>query len=202
MVAIYGVAIGLTLGWLRGGQLSELRNLRLRLGWVVLPAALLQLLVVTDPWAIWREPGMAGLLLMISYAPFVAFIAANPRVPGLAVAGIGLALNLVVMLANGGLMPVSPQSQLAAGHPEDREIIVGARTSAGKGIILPASETRLAFLSDTIVMPPFPRPMIVSLGDLVMVGGLAYGVHAAMRRRKTGSVVQSATAVVSPSHPV
>ena len=201
MVAIYGLAIGLTLGWLRGGQLGELRNLRLRLVWVVLPAALLQLLVVTDPWGIWREPGIAGLLLMISYAPFVAFVATNLRVPGLAIAGVGLALNLLVMLANGGLMPVAPESQLAAGHPEGREISVGARTSAGKGIILPASQTRLALLSDTIVLPRFPRPMIVSLGDLVMVFGLAYGVQAGMRRRGAGPLPRSAVAV-SQSHPV
>jgi hypothetical protein len=183
MVAIYGLVIGIALGWLRGGRLGNLRHVRLEAAWVVLPAALFQLLVITDPWKLWRSPDVAGMLLMISYAPFVFFLVRNLQVPGLTVAAIGLALNLTVMLANGGLMPVSPESQRSAGHPESRVIVVGERTTAGKGIILPAEQTRLAFLSDTIVLPPVPRPMIVSVGDLITLGGLAFGVQSAMRRR-------------------
>jgi len=200
MVAIYGLAIGVVLGWLRGGQLGGLRLVRLELAWVVLPAALLQSLVISDPWKIWREPDLAGMLLMITYAPFVVFLLRNLHVPGLTVAAIGLALNLAVMLANGGLMPVSPESQRSAGRPESREIVVGARTTAGKGIVLPAEETRFAFLSDTIVLPPIPRPMIVSIGDLITIGGLAFGVQSAMRRGSRFSARRS-TGVTSPSHP-
>lgn len=199
MVAIYGLVIGVAVGWLRGGQLGNLRHVRLEFAWVVLPAALFQLLLISDPWRLWREPDLAGMLLMVSYAPFVVFLVRNLHVPGLTVAAIGLALNLTVMLANGGLMPVSPESQRSARNADGREIVVGARTSAGKGIVLPAEQTRFAFLSDRIIVPPIPRPMIVSIGDLITLGGLAFGVQSAMRRRSDPTIDGSPSVVAA--HP-
>src|SRR5438094_331813 len=82
-----------------------------------------------------------------------------------------------------GLLPVSLESLRAAGHMEGRVVVVGSRTTAGKDVILSVDDTRFAFLSDTIVTPPIPRTLIISVGDVLTCVGLIYSVQAAMRRR-------------------
>ena len=206
MLGPYGLVVGLIVGWLLGGRLAELRNLRLRFAWVVVLVVPLQLLLTYDPWQVIRDPGIAGPLMMLSYVPIGVVVATNLRVPGLGLAGLGLAANLLVMLANGGLMPVSPESLRAAGHAPGGNSIVGTRTHPGKDIILATSETRLAFLSDTIVTPPIPRPKIVSVGDNLTFCGLVFGMQAVMRRRPSMLPIlgRSAKAASSPyleSHP-
>jgi hypothetical protein len=182
MVPVFGVIVGIILGWLRGGRLEELRNVRLRFAWVVLPVVPLQLAIAAGLWRGLGDPPLAGALVIASYVPLVVFVLANLRLPGLAIAGVGLAANLVVMLANGGLMPVSPDSVRAAGFMQGQEIVAGMRTTSGKGVILPANQTRLAILSDTIVTPPLPRPRILSMGDILTFLGVALTVQLAMRR--------------------
>jgi hypothetical protein len=139
-------------------------------------------MIATGSWPGLDDPRLAGVLVIASYVPLVVFVLANLHLPGLAIAGVGLAANLVVMLSNGGLMPVSPESVRAAGFMQGQELVAGMRTTSGKGVILPVSETRLVFLSDTIVMPPLPRARIVSLGDILAFLGVALTVQAAMRR--------------------
>ena len=184
MVVAYGVAVGLLIGWLRGGNLAGLRHLRLRLPWVILLAAPLQLLVIYDPWRIITDPAPAGVVMLLSYIPITAFVMANRNVPGFRLITVGLAANLAVMLANGGLMPVAPESIRSAGHREGQELVIGSRATGGKGIILPIEQTRLAFLSDTIIVPMYPRPKLVSIGDIVAFGGLVWSVQMLMRRRE------------------
>ena len=81
MVVMYGLALGFGVGWLRGGRLGELRHWRFRLGGLVLPAALLQALVIGARIGPWSEPGSAGVLLMISYLLLMGFILVNRRLP-------------------------------------------------------------------------------------------------------------------------
>jgi hypothetical protein len=185
MIVAYGAILGLLIGWALGGHIGRLRDVRLRLAWAVLPVVPVQLLLVWDPWRAVQDPAVYGPLILLSYVPLVVFTAANVRLPGMGLIAVGLGANLLVMLANGGLMPVSPESIQAAAREE--ETVVGARTPSAKGIVLPASETRLAFLSDTIVTPTLPRPLpsrkIISIGDILTFLGLAFGVQALMRRR-------------------
>jgi len=199
MIFGYSVVVGVILGLVFRGRLAELRDLRLRFPWAVVPVFPLQVLLIRDPWHLVQDPGLFGLLVMLSYLPLVAFVAANRRVPGLTLAGLGLIMNLLVMLGNGGLMPVSPESLRAAGLAEGRDLVVGNRTWGGKGVILPVEATRLAFLSDIIIVPLPPRQRIISAGDVLTFLGLAFGVQAVMRRRATIWPIFGRSAVAAPS---
>lgn len=93
------------------------------------------------------------------------------RVWGTGLVLLGMVLNLTVMLANGGAMPVTPELHTAKGAPPE-SAMVGADIPRSKGILLLQEETRLWLLSDTVLLPT-PVRKAVSVGDLLIVTGLA-----------------------------
>lgn len=178
-------ALGLITGWLRGGKLRQLETLSLP-GW---PLAVLSLLLQA---ALWIDFGLnwgilqayARPLHLISYLPLLFFLFLNRKSLGMLVIALGLLMNLAVIAANGGAMPVDPAG-LAPSLQE--ELISGA----GSPVHLPlTAHTRLAFLSDRIKMP-YGESNIISIGDIVLAAGLMLIIQQGMqipdghRRRKT-----------------
>lgn len=91
------------------------------------------------------------------------------RVRGMGLVTLGLALNLIVMLANGGAMPVSPEARAARGVPVT-EVALGQDIPRSKGILLTRGETRLWLLSDIFVITS-PVRKAMSVGDIVLLTG-------------------------------
>jgi hypothetical protein len=178
MVALSGVAAGLALGLLFRGRLANLRYLHLQHTWAVLVGVGLQMALLLPFWPESRGL-MIGIPVVGSYVLLLVFLASNLRVPGLGLVGVGLAMNLLVIVANGGQMPIAPETLIAAGR---QEAAIGSRTPSGKGIVLSPDSTRLGILSDTLVLPLPGRPKIVSIGDVLVFVGLALAVQAALRR--------------------
>ena len=137
----------------------------------------------------WRI--VVGALLLATGALISAFFAANIRGHhgwlrmGIAVMAVGWGLNGAVIFANGG-MPV-PQSVLD--HPPthlDRALDLHRFEHS---VLSPS--TRLRWLADVVPVPCLPRVWRddhrtscggVSAGDLLLVGGLAISLSAAMLR--------------------
>lgn len=114
----------------------------------------------------WRTPA-----LVLSQVIVVLVALANIRYRWMPVVVAGLCLNLTVMLANGGLMPVSPEtlSRTGNGHVLSR-VAVGQPLPHSKDVILPVSQMRLSLLSDTI---PFPHHAgSFSIGDAIVGIGI------------------------------
>jgi uncharacterized protein DUF5317 len=151
---------------LLGGSLGALATVRLRLPWL-LPAALaLQVVAISLPGV----PGrLRPPLHVASYLLAGAFLVANRRLPGMPLLGLGAAANLLAIVANGGVMPASPDALAAAGLPPDRP---GFANSAA------LDDPRLAFLGDVFAIPSgWPLANVFSVGDVLIALGAVVAVH-------------------------
>ncbi len=165
------LVLALGAGWLSGGALSNLARLRLRQTRLIFAGLALQLLLTVLDALGWSGGVVGPLLMGVSLVAVVAFIAANLALPAMPVVLVGFAANALVILLNGGAMPVSPDALVAIG--------AGAEVGAGKHQLLDAS-TRLGWLADVIPLPPLRT--VVSVGDIVLALGVGLLVVGQMRR--------------------
>jgi hypothetical protein len=176
VILLWSLAVALLVAFLRGGSLRNLADFNLEWGWLAGLALAIQIMAVY--WAggdIYLY--VQGGALVVSSLLLLPVVWCNRRSPGLALIGLGLVLNLAVMVTNGGFMPITPE---AVSRIEYQHLIVHLdgveRMSGSKGIVLPREETALWALSDIfIIPPPFPVASAFSLGDaLVAVGAFIF----------------------------
>jgi hypothetical protein len=99
-----------------------------------------------------------------------AFVSANLRRPGIVILGVGLILNFLPITANGGLMPITPQTLQKTGEvPDDAEI--GEWVSGTKDVLKLRDDVHLYFLSDRLVIDGFGPIRAFSIGDVIIVAG-------------------------------
>jgi len=168
-----GIVLGLLVGVLAGGSLKRFGAVRLKGEYLILPLLAFQLAV----------PRLATALGLPSRIAFVAWVAVmiglvalalwNRRWLGLAIAAVGIALNIVVIVANGA-MPVSLDAvaRLDSTVVPKFDLLHEPLTA----------ETRLEGLADIIPIPgPTWHRGVASVGDLLLFAGAGFFVFAAMR---------------------
>jgi hypothetical protein len=82
---------------------------------------------------------------------------------------LGLGLNLAVIMANGGFMPLPVETAQQFVPPTTMSLLeIGARLGSGsKDILLPEAEIILPWLADRFASPAFiPYRFAFSLGDI------------------------------------
>ena len=168
---------------LTGGRLSRLAELEWRMPGLALAGIGIQVLIISV-----APSGLAGLhevLHLASYALLGAFAWVNRRIAGVPVVMAGGALNALVILVNGGVMPADPSvAHAAANHAAPGEFI----NSAGDGA------SRLGFLGDVLATPDgLPLQNVYSPGDLILIAGLLLLVHVACHTQKAASSRASPT---------
>ncbi len=175
MILIAAVTVALLVGLLRGGRLEHLASLPLRWGGVVIVAFLMQAYFMLWPPSSWVVDGTSvqGAVLTGAALAVLAVVWVNRHLRGIVLLGCGLILNLVVMAANGGLMPITAEALRSIGH-EDLVVAMesGATVGRSKDVVLTRAEMKLWFLADVLVIPrPFPLASAFSLGDVVIAAG-------------------------------
>lgn len=114
------------------------------------------------------------VLYVSSYLVLLTFVAANWRRLGIIVIGIGLVLNLLPIVANGGLMPVTAQTLQRIDQEYRIEgLQEGDAIPWSKNVYKAKEDTRLYALTDRIVRewgPPVLR--VISIGDIFVAAGL------------------------------
>ena len=159
---------------LTGGRLSRLDGFRLHRISLLLAALAVQIVVISvvpgeiPAWA-------AASAHLATYGLAVAFLMSNRGVKGLWVVGIGAALNLAAIAANGGVMPAPAGALEAAG----RAVIAGEFENSAV-----VAHPRLALLGDVFAVPEsWPLANVFSVGDVLIVLGAAGVVHSACGSR-------------------
>ncbi|MFW5933655.1 MAG: DUF5317 domain-containing protein [Actinomycetota bacterium] len=158
--------------YLRGGRLGHVADAPLGWTWLLFVGVGVQAVVNLAAARQWLpDAGWSGWsLLLLSQLLIVGFLIANRSLPGTWLVAAGLALNAIVIAANGA-MPVDPAAIRAIG-------MEGAEVAPGKHTLM-TSSTRLPWLADVIPVPPLRS--IISVGDLVLAVGLLPMTHRLMR---------------------
>lgn len=153
---IAGVVIGIA----RRGRLAAVARTRVR-HLELLVVALAASLIV-DLF----DVGGAGAIALVGLVGGLAFAIVNVHLVGMAVVGIGVSSNLLVVALNGG-MPVRPEAlveaEMVTVDELDRVSLTGAR-------VLADDDTVLGGLGDTF--PVRWTGQVVSIGDLIMLVGV------------------------------
>jgi hypothetical protein len=169
LVAI-SLVVGVAVGYLRGGRLSRLSELKPRYAPSALVGLALQFVNPPRPWPL--------VLLIASFVLLATFTIANIRLPGFAVILVGLSMNFAVIALNGG-MPVARAAILASGQGST---LAGLLERPGPKHHLAGPDDRILFLGDVIAVPP-PVARVISVGDLFTFGGVSLVIASAMCRR-------------------
>jgi hypothetical protein len=149
-----------------GGRAGRLADVRLR--W--LPALVGAMLVqgpLFGPLAGLLAPGdpVATGLYIASSLVALGVVVANRAQPGLGLLAGGAALNLVAIVANGGVMPASPEALAALGW-QTRETFSNSALLA---------EPALAPLTDVFALPGWlPFANVYSFGDVLIALGVSW----------------------------
>ena len=172
MILLLGIVlVSIALGYALGGRLSGFERFRLR-WW---PLAFLGLALQLAP----VPAGLATASLIASYVFLLLFALANVRAPGIPLILIGLALNLAVIVPNGG-MPVSRAALVRSGQASTLEDL---RNGGGVKHHLEEPGDVLTPLSDVIAIGA-PIDQVASAGDAFVYAGLIWLVVAVMRGAK------------------
>jgi hypothetical protein len=172
-----GIIVGLGIGWMRRGSLVALGRTPFRLAWLLLISFAANSYIVRMDLDL---PWWVGPLHLGAYALALAVLLVNRRLPGVPLLALGLAMNVLVIALNGGMMPQAPQT-LQVMHP-GKTFAIGQHPPKTKTIVLPREQTRLWWLSDVLVTPSWsPLRTVASVGDVVIVLGLAWTVQGLMQ---------------------
>jgi hypothetical protein len=176
MILALAVVVGLLTSFLRhrGQTTGQLADIPLRSAWMALLAVALQVPLLRAPFGPLEEVALQQVLFLFSHLVLLAFVWQNRHLVGIWIVGLGVLCNLMVIVTNGGFMPVMPET-LAAINPGSGldQWPTGFHYGYSKDIILLREETVLWVLSDMLVLPPpFPWPTAFSLGDLLIAAGI------------------------------
>jgi hypothetical protein len=167
---LYAIPLGIGVGYLLGGRLERLGDLRLH--WVPLILVGLAVQVAIFSETVGRAVGDAGPAIYVGSATVVfAAVLRNVAIPGVALIAAGAGCNLAAIVANGGWMPADPAALASIGG-----------LGAGYTNSIVVADPALRLLTDLFALPTWlPLANVFSIGDVLIGVGVATTVALAMR---------------------
>ncbi|MCU1395694.1 MAG: hypothetical protein JWM34_4122 [Ilumatobacteraceae bacterium] len=171
MIIVVAAIIGIDLVRMSGADLRRLIDLPIRHLWLIWLALGVQvgvLTILSDHVAGW----VGDTVHLATYAMAAGFVVINRRVPGIVIMGVGAAMNMTAIVANGGQMPASA----SAWHTAGRAPTTGFTNSG------PVPHPRLQILGDIFAIPKgWPLANVFSIGDIILVLGLMWLLYRGCR---------------------
>lgn len=173
---IISIAFAIILGYILGGKLRNLENLRIRGIYLIFISFAIELGIVMGIRNGILNPGKITYALdLLMYLLILIFVLLNRKNTCLVIMGAGFLLNALPIFLNGGAMPVSQEAINITGLNPD----IG---SEGLYTIIDSS-TKLWFLGD-IIPVRFINTFIISIGDIFTALGLVLLIVTGMRVKK------------------
>lgn len=152
---------------LLGGRLGRLADIEIRALWAVAAAIGIQVAIISvfpDSFENLHVP-----LHFVSYAFAAVFVWMNRHIPGMLIVGVGAALNLIAITANGGVMPASPEALETAGIVHTKGFVNSTAVD----------DPKLQFLGDIFAIPDSVPILdnVFSIGDVLIAIGIVGLVH-------------------------
>jgi hypothetical protein len=179
------IGLGLIAGFVARGSINGLKEIHFKLVWLLFVSLIIAVIpLFSDAVNKHRRP-----LLLVAMAGVLIFLIVNILTShgelriGLLITTLGWALNFVVIALNRG-MPLSRWAYARSGQTET--------ITAGKGgfyrAVVAGPHTRLRRLGDVIPVKPFHQ--VVSIGDILLMLGIAFVIAAAMRTVRGGTATR------------
>jgi len=166
--------LSMAIAVLRGGRLSNLGDIHLRLWWLLPLGFALQLGARFVPT---ERSGLGVALILVSYLPLILLVLLNRDRPGLWLAGIGILMNFTVILINGGMPVLAEAAEVASGFAPGDPVIADSY----KHVVL-NRDSLLPFLADVIPIRIANYGQVLSLGDVFLAVGLGRFIEFELRR--------------------
>lgn len=187
---IESVGTSIVVGKLRGGSFSNMKDGNIEKWYLFITAFAVEFATVylaSKGFAFFRENIL--YIHFLSYLLLFIGIYFNRGSMGFKIVFIGVLLNFIVIMANGGQMPVSGEAMTNIGLIDnmhairDGEIITHALIN---------NQTLFKYLGDIFVLgKPYPRPKIFSIGDIFMALGIFMYIQEIMvKKLKKDKTVQ------------
>jgi hypothetical protein len=180
---IDSIIIGIIISLIMGGSFQGFLSISLRHSWLIPVSFIIQFI------SIYIFPDHLIVAVIVSNIGLLLFCFLNYTELGFKYMVIGIFLNLIVMILNGGRMPVDVEAAKIL-SPEDVPALLAGEY--GKHIAL-SENTYLNFLGDIFFLQyPYPRPIIISVGDIVFSIGVILFLYTVMVKstKKSKEVVR------------
>jgi hypothetical protein len=145
----------------------------IRFTWLAILAFIPQMIAVYLPnTRLNLSAGWSAASIIISQVLLLVFCWLNRRVPGIVLLGAGLLANLLVIIANNGFMPISPETASRLVPEETLASFEIGERFGWKDVLLLPENTHLVFLSDHLLLPEWsPYQVAFSPGDVMIAAG-------------------------------
>jgi len=157
MFLLASVFFGVLFSLILGGRLSRILEIELKQSWAVFASVGLQSLLFLHV----APDALVTPIHLASYALLFVFAFANVKNLAILPLSLGMALNCLAIVANGGKMPVSPSAWEAVG------------LNAGADSNVQLGGAHFAWLGDVFALPAgFPMANAFSIGDILIGIGM------------------------------
>jgi len=187
MLYVYIIIISIIIGLLRKGKFSSLSQISLKKMELIVLACLIQGgIIFLGSKKIKFVLDYSSYMIIFSYIMLLLAVWYNKELKGIKIITLGIIFNFIVIVVNGGHMPILSSSLYKAGL-DDFVLVLKEGTYITHTLI--SENTLCAFLGDVIPLPPpFPDPSVVSVGDFLMFYGVFNLIQNAMMKEQNSEI--------------
>ena len=188
MLYVYIIIISIIIGLLRNGKLSSLSQISLKKIELIVLACLIQAgLIFLGSKKVKFVLDYSSYMIIFSYVVLLLAVWYNKKLKGIKIIALGIIFNFIVIVANGGHMPILLSSLYKAGLNDFTLVL---KESIYITHVLISEKTLFGFLADVIPLPPpFPDPSVVSVGDILMFYGVFSLIQNAMVKKQNSEIM-------------